>query len=127
MSPWYRSRAIGPGEQPDYINAVALLKTKITAHNLLQQLQRIENQHGRTRHERWGARTLDLDILLFDQVIISDDILTIPHLRMETRAFVMRPLADIDPDGRMPQTQERFIDIARRINDAYLQRLTLAP
>jgi len=101
-SPWYRSRAIGPGNQPDYINGVALLHTALGPEALFEQLQAIEADHGRERRVRWAARTLDLDILLYDKEIIATDRLQIPHPRLSERNFVIYPLADIDPDLVLP-------------------------
>ncbi len=93
----YGSRAIGPGQQPDYITAAAAIDTALSADELLTALQRIELQHGRQRDVRWGARTLDLDILLFGDQRIDSDSLQIPHPRMAQRPFVLAPLADLSP------------------------------
>lgn len=105
VSAFYRSSAVGPGNQPDYLNAVALLHTSLDAPALLHALQRIEDAQGRQRAERWGARTLDLDILLFGDAVIDTDELTVPHPRMHERDFVLYPLREISdtktslPDG----------------------------
>lgn len=98
VSSFYQTPAIGPGEQADYVNSVAMLETSLTAYNLLDFLQSVENKHGRVRTERWGPRTLDLDILLYDQLIENSSRLTIPHPRLHERAFVLIPLADLDPN-----------------------------
>lgn len=98
----YSSTAIGPGEQPDYINAVALLQTELTPLVLLDALQAIEQNHQRVRIEHWGPRTLDLDILLLDQQIIDSDRLKVPHPYLTQRNFVLYPLADITPDLQLP-------------------------
>jgi 2-amino-4-hydroxy-6-hydroxymethyldihydropteridine diphosphokinase len=94
-SPLYSSKPVGPADQPDYINAVLKISTLCSAADLLAKLQSIENQHGRERLIRWGARTLDLDILLFDQEIINTDNLVVPHRELVNRGFVLFPLADI--------------------------------
>ncbi len=94
-SAWYTSKAVGPGDQPDYINGVARFETTLTAIELLDYLQSIEHKHGRERSVRWGARTLDLDILLFGNQTIESERLSVPHPRMYERAFVMTPLNDI--------------------------------
>jgi 2-amino-4-hydroxy-6-hydroxymethyldihydropteridine diphosphokinase len=91
----YRSKAVGPGEQPDYLNAVILITTSLTPTVLLEKLQSQENNQDRERQERWGARTLDLDILLYDEQIIDNKILALPHPRMKERNFVLYPLAEI--------------------------------
>ncbi len=102
-SPFYRSLAIGPGEQPDYVNAVAALNTKLPPIALLEALQAIEQSHGRVRGAlRWTARTLDLDLLLFDDVVIESERLTVPHPQMANRNFVLRPLWDLAPDLILP-------------------------
>jgi len=98
VSSFYQTPAIGPGDQADYINAAAMIETSLTAHDLLDFLQSIEIKHGRVRKERWGPRTLDLDILLYDNVIENSLHLTIPHPRLHERAFVLIPLADLDPN-----------------------------
>lgn len=102
VSPLYRSTAVGPGDQPDYINAVAHIKTSLSPHALLAQLQQLEAQQGRVRNQRWGARTLDLDILLYDDLQISEPDLTIPHPQIASRIFVLAPLHDLDPDLVLP-------------------------
>jgi 2-amino-4-hydroxy-6-hydroxymethyldihydropteridine diphosphokinase len=101
----YRSAAVGPGEQPDYLNAVLRLDTCLEPRALLQELQRIESAQGRTREVRWGARSLDLDILLYGNASLETPVLTIPHPAMRQRNFVLYPLAEISglnlelPDG----------------------------
>ena len=95
---FYQTEAIGPGDQPDYINAAIEIETSLDAYKLLQVLQQIENQQGRVRKERWGARTLDLDILMYDQRVETTSQLTLPHPRAHERAFVLAPLADLSQD-----------------------------
>lgn len=102
QSSWFRSKAIGPGEQPDYVNGVAKLTTSFSAQELLRELQTIETNHGRERHERWAARTLDLDILLYGNSIVREENLTIPHPRLMERNFVLYPLAEISPELILP-------------------------
>ena len=103
MSSLYSSSPMGPKNQPDYINAVARLRCQCSADELLEKLQKIEMEFGRVRNaERWGPRTLDLDILLFDQQIIQSKRLTIPHYGMAEREFVLVPLFELVPDMVMP-------------------------
>lgn len=102
VSPLYRSRALGPGDQPDYINAVACLNTALSPIALLDTLQSIEQSHHRLRIERWGPRTLDLDILLYGEDIIELPRLTVPHPYLKQRNFVLFPLYDIAPDLVLP-------------------------
>jgi len=100
VSSLYLSDPLGPPDQPRYHNAVAALNTSLPPLALLDALQAIELAHGRQRKaERWGPRTLDLDILLFGDRLISDARLTVPHYHMHARAFVLYPLAEIAPDG----------------------------
>lgn len=107
VSSLYLSDPLGPPDQPRYHNAVAALDTSLPPLILLDALQAVEQAHGRQRKaERWGPRTLDMDILLFGDRLISDSRLTVPHYHMHARAFVLYPLAEIAPqdlqlaDGR---------------------------
>lgn len=102
-SPLYGSHPMGPSDQPDYVNGVAWLDTELTPHQLLDATQQIELDQGRVRKaERWGPRTLDLDLLLFGQEQVQDERLTIPHYGMKDRAFVLVPLFDLVPDLQLP-------------------------
>jgi 2-amino-4-hydroxy-6-hydroxymethyldihydropteridine diphosphokinase len=101
-SPLYRSAPLGPQDQPDYINAVAMLSTSLEAHGLLDALQALEQRHGRVRGGRWGPRTLDLDLLLFGDRRIDTPRLSVPHPQMHRRAFVLVPLHDLAPDLDLP-------------------------
>lgn len=103
----YSSSPMGPQNQPDYINAVVEIETELTPLELLNYTQKIELEHGRVRKdERWGPRTLDLDILLFNQQIIDSERLTVPHYGMKTREFVLYPLAEIAPNLTLPDGSE---------------------
>ena len=92
----------GPAEQKPYLNAAAKIKTTLPAGDLLKQLQKIEKYLGRKREIYWGPRTIDLDILLYGQDIISTDKLIVPHPLMHERRFVMQPLCEIAPDVMHP-------------------------
>ena len=98
----YRSAALGPGRQDDYINAVVKLATVLTPWQLLLELQALERDHGRVRNQRWAPRTLDLDILLYGQLRIDEENLCIPHAQMYQRNFVLCPLLEIEPDLILP-------------------------
>jgi len=102
VSPWYRSSPMGPSDQPDYINGIAELETDLNPLPLLKALQGIEDAHQRVRQKRWGARTLDLDILLYGDQVINHPELQVPHPGMATRNFVLYPLADIAPQLVLP-------------------------
>jgi 2-amino-4-hydroxy-6-hydroxymethyldihydropteridine diphosphokinase len=99
---YYRSKAVGPGEQPDYVNAAIKCETTLSPIELLAELQRIENTHGRQRDIRWGARTLDLDLLLYDDICVDEPTLQIPHPEIGNRNFVLYPLQDINPNLIFP-------------------------
>ncbi len=96
-SPPYRTRAVGPGDQPDYLNAVCELETALEPLALLDQLQAIEQAQGRRRDLHWGARTLDLDLLLYGDQTLDLPRLQVPHPRLFERDFVLHPLADLAP------------------------------
>lgn len=99
----YRSKPLGPQNQPDYVNAVAALDTELPASDLLHELQHIEQQQGRVRSgEQWGPRTLDLDIVLYGDLQILNSELTIPHPRAHQRDFVLVPLLEISPMIKIP-------------------------
>ncbi len=103
VSSLYRSAPMGPADQPDYINAVAVLQTSLAPHALLDALQAIEQRHGRLRNvQRWGPRSLDLDILLYGNEQINDTRLQVPHPGIQQRAFVLYPLYEILPDCEIP-------------------------
>ncbi len=98
----YRSAPIGYLQQPDFINAVAKLATALSPHALLDALLQLEGECGRTREFRNAPRTLDLDVLLYDEMQHHEHGLTIPHVQMHKRAFVLRPLLEIAPDCVIP-------------------------
>lgn len=103
VSSLYRTKPMAGMEQPDYINALVQLETSLTPEQLLDQCQSIELKHERDRSTgRWSARTLDLDIILYGQETIKTERLTIPHYGMYERNFVLIPLAELDPDLRLP-------------------------
>lgn len=116
ISPFYGSKPVGPQDQPDYVNAVAKFDTELSAEALLDKLQSIENQQGRVRIRRWGERTLDLDILLYGNEQIHTDRLTIPHIEMKNREFVIVPLFDLSPDLVLP-TEEKLADIYQQFKN----------
>jgi 2-amino-4-hydroxy-6-hydroxymethyldihydropteridine diphosphokinase len=93
----YRTKAWGVSDQADFYNAAAILETNLEPHDLLRELKRIEREMGRTTTFRWGPRIIDLDILTYDDQTIDDAELQVPHILMNERAFVLVPLAEIDP------------------------------
>ncbi len=106
-SSFYRTPPYGPPDQPDYLNAVVELATELEPEALLDHTQRIELEHGRVRKaERWGPRTLDLDIMLFGDRTINTPRLTVPHYDMHHRAFMLVPLLEIAPQITLPNGQD---------------------
>ena len=122
----YRSAPLGYQDQPEFVNAVAKIATKLAPQALLQALLQIEREHGRERTFRNAPRTLDMDVLLYDDMQLHEHGLTIPHPQMHLRAFVLQPLLEIAPDCLIPgggsaegalrgchgQTLERLLDAA---------------
>ena len=103
VSSFYRTPPLGPQDQPDYLNAAMVLDTALDAETLLDNTQRIELQQGRVRKaERWGPRTLDLDIMLFGNEVINSSRLTVPHYVMKNRGFMLWPLFEVAPDLTFP-------------------------
>lgn len=94
----YRSRPVGPQDQPDFWNGVAQLQTTLEPLALLDVLQALEQQAGRERLRHWGERTLDLDLLLYGNACIQTPRLTVPHLQLQVRSFVLMPLLELAPD-----------------------------
>jgi 2-amino-4-hydroxy-6-hydroxymethyldihydropteridine diphosphokinase len=120
----YQSAPLGPPPQPDFINCVAEIDTQLAPEQLLGELQKIETAHHRVRLQRWGPRTLDLDILLYGEKIICTERLQIPHPEIKTREFVLLPLMEIEPNLRLP-TGEFIYDLARICKkQCYLVALT---
>ena len=102
VSSLYETAPIGGPEQGPYLNAVVVIDTEMPARELLEQCLEIERAAGRERRERWGPRTLDLDLLLYGDEIIGDDGLVVPHPRMTERRFVLDPLLEVWPDAVLP-------------------------
>ncbi|AGS40528.1 MAG: 2-amino-4-hydroxy-6-hydroxymethyldihydropteridine diphosphokinase [Cycloclasticus pugetii] len=126
VSSLYQTPPMGPQDQPDYTNAVAKISTSLTPYELLNSLQAIENQHGRTRDSgRWGARTLDLDILLYDALVSQDPELTLPHPGIASRAFVLYPLIELNKDLNIP-TLGPVQTLIDKLNDSAPTRLDSA-
>jgi len=117
MSRLYETKPVGKTDQPDFINAVVEVESALPADALLDGLQGIETRLGRVRTERWGPRTIDLDLLVFGEARIDTDRLTVPHPRMKERRFVLEPLAELTPDLVLPgddQTvRQRLAELSR--------------
>jgi 2-amino-4-hydroxy-6-hydroxymethyldihydropteridine diphosphokinase len=102
ISPVYETAPVGGPEQPNYLNAVLAARVNVPARDLLDRLHEIEAAAGRVREVRWGARTLDLDIIAYDSVTSDDPVLTLPHPRAAWRTFVLAPWHDLDPSAQLP-------------------------
>ena len=116
--------SLGPADQPRYVNAVAALDTSLAPLDLLDALQRIEQAQGRERKaERWGPRTLDLDILLFGDRLIAEPRLQVPHYHLQARAFVRYPLAEVAPAELLLADGRRLVDLLAACPFSGLERL----
>jgi 2-amino-4-hydroxy-6-hydroxymethyldihydropteridine diphosphokinase len=123
----YQSQPMGPQDQPDYVNAVVLLETELSPESLLQQTQLIETQQGRIRKtNRWGPRTLDLDMLLYGSQQINSKHLTVPHSGIKHREFVLYPLYEITPDLTFP-CGEKLSDLVLVCPTKGLQKMHCSP
>lgn len=102
VSDFFISSPMGPQDQPDYVNAVAWIETALTPHALLDACQAIEQSQRRVKQRHWGERTIDLDLLAYDDLVLSDERLTIPHVGITQRDFVILPWQQIAPDYNIP-------------------------
>lgn len=123
-SNWYQTQAVGGPPQPDYINGCALVQVTFSPQVLLETLLAIEAQKGRIRTERWGARSLDLDLLLYDRLILDTPTLTIPHPRMRERAFVLVPLAEIALDWIDPVTGKAIAELVKAVDCSEVKKIS---
>jgi 2-amino-4-hydroxy-6-hydroxymethyldihydropteridine diphosphokinase len=113
---YFTAPAGGPSDQPQFINAAMRLETKLSASHLWQLLQKLESAHGRQRHERWGPRTLDLDLLLYDELVQTGPVLTLPHPRMAFRRFVLEPAVEVAEDMLHPPTGLLIAELLEQLN-----------
>jgi len=119
LSPLYRSAALGgPEGQPPYLNAVLEAQTSLCPEALLRLCLEVEGRFGRERSVRWGARTLDIDVLLYDRLRMRTPILRIPHPRMHLRRFVLQPLRDLRPELRIPGFSGSLDTLLASLGDA---------
>ena len=123
-SHFYRTAPVGP-PQPDYINACILIETSLTPMALLHQLLSIENQFGRVRQVRWGARSLDLDLLFYGDRTLDLLGLTVPHPRLHERPFVLVPLMDIASDWQHPVLNQTTEQLLAELTTTGVKRLSL--
>lgn len=122
VSPVYQTAPVGGPQQPDYLNAVLIATTTLPAHAVLERCHGVEAVFGRVRDQTWGPRTLDLDIIVYGDVVSDDPELTLPHPRAHERAFVLAPWHDIDPDAEIPGWGQ-VSDLLAKADSADIQRL----
>jgi 2-amino-4-hydroxy-6-hydroxymethyldihydropteridine diphosphokinase len=122
LSHVYETPALGP-PQPDYLNAAVLFDTTLPPRTLLGELLRIEQAHGRERRERWGPRTLDLDLLLSPGLVVEESGLSLPHPELGRRPFALVPLLDVLPDARDELSGASYADLLARLAPTTLRRV----
>jgi 2-amino-4-hydroxy-6-hydroxymethyldihydropteridine diphosphokinase len=122
VSPVYQTVPVGGPQQPDYLNAVLIATTTLPAYAVLERCHGVEAVFGRVRDEVWGPRTLDLDIIVYGDVVSEDPELTLPHPRAHERAFVLAPWHDIDPDAQIPG-QGPVSDLLAKASPAGVRRM----
>lgn len=123
VSPVYETEPWGvpPGSQPSYFNAVVLVRTTLPPTSLLERGHAIEEAFLRVREERWGPRTIDVDIVAYDTVVSDDPVLTLPHPRAHERAFVLVPWFDVDPAAQLPG-RGPVADLVAQVSDQGVRR-----
>ena len=112
----YDTEPLGEVDQPNFLNAVAQIDTELTARQLLWNLQLIEKRLGRVRSQRWGPRTIDLDLLLYGSLVVEEPDLRVPHPELIHRSFVLVPLVELDPLLIHPVTGETLLNHLSRLN-----------
>ena len=129
LSPWYESSPVPPSDQPWFVNGVAIIETELGPQETMTALLAVEQAFGRQRGERWAARTLDLDLLAYRDLIVNrpatatHPAVTLPHPRLQDRRFVLAPLKDVAPDWRHPETGKGVDSLLERLDDAGEVRL----
>ncbi len=123
VAPLYRTPAVSPVAQPDYLNSALVARSPLDAESLLALCQAIERHAGRRRGERWGARPLDLDLLWWGDRISFRPELTLPHPRLTERRFVLQPLADLIPDEPVPPTGQTVRELLARLPPGEIERV----
>ena len=122
-SSFYETEPVGYEDQDWFVNAVAELETELSPRELLDALMKIEQNMGRKREIKWGPRTIDLDILLYDQLCLNEPDLIIPHPRMHERAFVLVPLAEIAPNVKHQSLDRTINELLKSLDSAKLVKL----
>jgi len=122
VSPVYETTPVGGPEQPDYLNAVAIGETTLPAQAVLERCHSLEDAFSRVRGERWGPRTLDLDLIVYGDEVSNTPGLTLPHPRAHERAFVLAPWFDADPDAELPG-RGKVADLLKALRTTGVARL----
>ena len=115
-SSFYQTPPLGPPDQPWYVNAVVQVRTRLAPEELLRVLHRVEEDLGRVRQERWGPRLIDIDLLLYNGIILSGPDLCLPHPEMHKRSFVLVPLAEIAPQAWHPVLEQTASELLAKLN-----------
>ena len=118
VSPVVETAPVGGPAQPDYLNAVLLVDTTLSPLGLLAACQQVESEHGRTRPVRWGPRTLDLDLIRYDDLVAASPDLQVPHPRAAERAFVLDPWLAVDPEATLPGPDGEHRSVAELLPSA---------
>lgn len=117
LSSLYETKAVDKVDQPNFINCAIEIETELSPQKLLAELNRIEQKLGRVRHERWGPRTIDLDIIFYGDLVLEEPHLIIPHPRAHLREFVLEPICEIDPNFIYPGLEVPVLEILQKITD----------
>ncbi|MCX7882629.1 MAG: 2-amino-4-hydroxy-6-hydroxymethyldihydropteridine diphosphokinase [Brevinematales bacterium] len=123
----YRTKPYGELNQPNFLNMAVRMTTELPPHELLTQLLRIEEELGRKRTVKWGPRTIDLDLLFYDDLVLSTETLVLPHPDLHNRVFVLQPLMDIDPDFVHPLLHKTIRELWESLTQEDYQRQEKAP
>lgn len=123
ISPVYATEPWGDKNQPPFLNICVAASTALAPHDVLHLIKSIEQEMGRQPSHRWGPRLIDIDIIFYDNLVLQDEALIIPHPRLAERAFVLAPLADLIPDFRHPQMGETVQELLDRVGADGVERL----
>ena len=117
VSSFYETQALGPVDQEDYINMALEITTDLPPMSLLRSIREVETLMGRRKLVKWGSRDIDIDIIFYDDLVMRSDNLTIPHLLMQERRFVLEPLSEIEPNLIHPLTGKTISQMAKKCKD----------
>ncbi|GAB3906255.1 2-amino-4-hydroxy-6-hydroxymethyldihydropteridine diphosphokinase [Mucilaginibacter boryungensis] len=120
LSSVYETQAWGKTDQPDYLNQVVIAQTNLQPHEVLKRILQIELDLGRKREEKWGARTIDIDILFYDEIVLNDPDLIIPHPQLQNRRFTLEPLAEVAPELIHPVLKQNMLYLKNNLQDCLI-------